>query len=307
MKKQLMATGLVLAIIALVGGGLAFRAFTGGDSDSALAASKNTEDVFTQLGANQNGDDTTDQPWLGAQIKRTSEGLVVAAVIADSPADKAGLQRGDIITAVDGTSVSDMQALLNAIKGKQVGDTVTLSITRDGNAQEITATLEARPAPLPGANALLPELSGIPRDQLFSHIQGGSFQFTDQDGKSHTATIDLGTVSAVDANAKTVTVDLNSGSSKTYTVAEGVTAIPSDLTKFASGDKVVVLSVDGNLRLISKGAGMMRLSKGLGGMRGHMRGFGMFGDNDDDGNSDSGNNSGLHMPNRGGASNIEYR
>lgn len=303
MKKRLMATGLILAIVALVGGGFAFRALAGGHSDSALAASKKTEDVFTQIGSSQNGT-TTDQPWLGAQIRRTSNGLTVAAVIADSPADKAGLKRGDIITAVDGTQVSDMQALLNAIKGKKIGDTITLSITRDGAAQQITATLEARPAPLPGAS-LLPELAGIPRDQLFSHIQGGSFQFTDKDGKSHTLNIDLGTVSAVDANAKTVTVDLNSGGSKTYTIGEGVVTAPADLSKFASGDKVVVLSVDGNLRAIAKGAGMMGfLGKGFGGMRG-MHGWGMFGDD----NGSGGNNGtrGLGMPSRGGASNIEYR
>ena len=307
MKKRLMATGLILAIVALVGGGLAFRALAGGHSDSALAASKKTEDVFSQLGSNQNGTDTTDQPWLGAQIRRTSNGLTVAAVIADSPADKAGLKRGDIITAVDGAQVSDMQALLNAIKGKKIGDTITLSITRDGNAQEITATLETRPAPLPGAS-LLPELAGIPRNQLFSHIQGGSFQFTDKDGKSHTLNIDLGTVSAVDANAKTITVDLNSGGSKTYTIGEGVVTAPADLSKFASGDKVVILSVDGNLRSIAKGAGMMGFpGKGFGGMRGGMRGFGMFGDNDDNGNSGNNGTRGLGMPSRGGASNIEYR
>ena len=196
MKKLVMATGLVVAIVALVGGGLAFRAFTGGgDSDSALAASKSSDDIFTQLGSNQNGTDTTNQPWLGIQVVKTADGLAVSSVIADSPAEKAGLQRGDVITAVDGTQVSDMQALLNAINGKKVGDTITLSITRNGNAQDVTATLEARPAPLAPTNPVIPELGGIRRDQLFSHIQGGSFQFTDKDGKSHTATIELGTVS----------------------------------------------------------------------------------------------------------------
>ena len=78
MKKLVMATGLILAIVALVGGGLAFRALAGGGSDSALAASKSTEDVFTSLGSNQNGTDT-EQPWLGAQIKRTSAGTISPA------------------------------------------------------------------------------------------------------------------------------------------------------------------------------------------------------------------------------------
>jgi membrane-associated protease RseP (regulator of RpoE activity) len=304
MKKLVMATGLIVAIVALLGGGLAFRALSGGGSDSALAASKSQDDIFTSLGSNQNGT-TTDQPWLGAQIKRTSDGLAVSAVIADSPAEKAGLKRGDIITAVDGTQVSDMQALLNAIKGKKVGDSLTLSITRGGNAQDITVTLEARPAPLTSTNQILPELSGIPGDQLFGHIQGGSFQFTDKDGKSHTATVDLGTVSSADANAKTVTVDLNSSGSKTYTIGAGVTAVPADLSKFASGDKVVIVSVDSSLRLISKGAGMMGfLGKGGFGRHGGMQGFGMMGnDNDNGGNGTQG----LNMPNRGTGSNIDYR
>ena len=277
MKKLVMATGLMVAILALVGGGLAFRALSSGGSDSALAASKSTEDIFTSLGSNQNGTDT-EQPWLGAQIVKTADGLTVRAVIADSPAEKAGLKRGDVITAVDGTQVGDMQALLNAIKGKKAGDTIKLSITRDGNAQDITATLEARPAPLAGTNPVLPELSGIPRDQLFSHIQGGSFDFTDKDGKSHTASIELGTVSSVDANAKKVTVDLNSGDSKTYTIGDGVVTVPADLSKFASGDKVVALSVDGNLRALATGAGRMMpfMGKLGGGCHGGRQGFGMF-------------------------------
>jgi membrane-associated protease RseP (regulator of RpoE activity) len=308
MKRLVMVTGLIVALVALVGGGLAFRAFSGGGSDSALAASKSNDDVFTSLGSNQNGT-TTDQPWLGAQVKKTSDGLTVTAVIADSPAEKAGLKRGDIVTAVDGTQVSDMQALQNAIKGKKVGDSITLSITRDGNSQDITATLEARPAPLPSANPVIPELNGIPQGELFSHIQGGSFQFTDSADKSHTATIDLGTVSSADANAKTVTVNLNSGGSKTYTIGDGVTAIPADLSKFASGDKVVALSVDGNLRLVARGAGLMGLL-GKGGLRGcgGGQGFGGMMGNDNSGNSSgNGNSQGLRMPMRSLGSNVDYR
>jgi membrane-associated protease RseP (regulator of RpoE activity) len=306
MKRFVMVTGLVVAIAVLVGGGLALKAFTSGGSDSALAASKGTEDVFTQLGSNQQGTATTDHPWLGAHIVGTADGLTVRAVIADSPADKAGLNRGDIITAVDGTAVSDMHALLNAIKGKKVGDAVKLSITRDGSAQEIMATLEARPAPLSGTNQVLPELNDIPRDQLFSHIQGGSFNFTDKDGKSHTASVELGTVSSIDVDGKKVTVDLNGGESKTYTIGDGVVTVPADLSKFTNGNKVIAFSVDGNLRALATGAGrMMPMMGKLGrGCQGGWRGFGAFG-NESSGNS--GNGSGLRMPSRGGDTNIEYR
>ncbi len=298
MKRLVIVAGLVAAIALAIGGGFAFRAFWGG-SDDALAASKSTEDVFSQLTSNQN--DTTDSPWLGAQIRNTSNGPTVANVIAGSPAEKAGLQRGDVITAVDGTQVTDLKSLLTALKGKNVGDTVTFSITRNGNAQTITATLAARPEPLPGVNKLLPELSGITGNQLFSHLQGGSFSFTDKDGNKHTLNVDLGTVSSVDTNAKTITVDLNAGGSKTYAITDSVTTRPADLSKFTSGNKVVVLSVDGNLRAIATG-GLGMLGKGFG----HMRGFG-FGGMMNNGADDSGNGSGLHMPSRGMGAMMDYR
>jgi membrane-associated protease RseP (regulator of RpoE activity) len=177
-------------------------------------------------------------------------------VIAGSPAEKAGLQRGDVIKSIGGTSVSDVRAIRDALKDKKAGDTVTVSITRDGNAQDVTVTLEAQPEPLSQENPVLPELNGIPADELFSHLLGGTFQFKDSDGKTHTVSVDLGTVASVDANAKTISVDLNSGSSKKYTISDDVTTVPSDLTQFEDGDQVTVISVDGNLRAFTKGPGL---------------------------------------------------
>lgn len=278
MKKLIMAVGLAVAVIAILGGGLAFWAVNGGGSSrSALAASQDQQDIFSAISSQQGTTPATEKPWLGAQIALTPDGLTVSSVIADSPADKAGLKRGDVVKSVDGTQVSDMQALLNALKDKKPGDSVTLSITRDGNAQDIAVTLEARPAPLPSANPILPELNGIPGDQLFSHILGGSFQFKDNNNNSHTATVDLGSVTAVDANAKTITVDLNAGGSKTYTIGDGVITAPTDLSQFQSGDKVAAISVDGNLRLVAKNPGrLLSFGKGCrGGMRGG-QGFGMM-------------------------------
>jgi len=243
MKKKIS----VLAVFALIlvgalGGLYAGGVFGGGRSSStAVAASQ----VSSDQGA-----------WLGIQIVQSTDGPTVASVIASSPAEKAGLQRGDVIKAIDGTSVSDVQAVRDAIKGKKAGDTVTVSITRNGNAQDVTVTLEAQPEALPQAYPMLPELNGIPTDQLFSHLVGGSFQFTDKDNKAHTASVDLGTVTSVDANAKTISVDLNAGGSKQYTISGDVTTMPSDLAQFADGDHVVIISVDGNLRAVMKGAGL---------------------------------------------------
>src|SRR3990172_4108478 len=191
----------------------------------------------------------------------------------------AGLMRGDVIKAVDGTSVSDVAGVLSDLKDKNPGDGVKLTITRDGQDQDIDVTLEARPEPLPRSYAFLPELNGIPRDQLFSHLMGGSFQFTDNAGNSHSVSVELGTVTAVDANAKTVSVDLNSGGSKTYDVTADVRTLPADLSGFQSGDHVVIVSVDGNLRALSKTQARLMPFFGGGPMRfgGDWDGFGMTG------------------------------
>ena len=292
MKKSIISAALAFAAMAAIGAMLAVRAFNGGGSgDSALAAGTQ-QDVFSTLGAAQDTTPADERPWLGAAIVPTPDGPAISSVIADSPADKAGLKRGDLVKSIDGTAVSDMADLRDALKDRKVGDSVALSITRDGDTQDVTVTLEARPEPLPIANPVFPELNGIPRDELYSHFLGGSLQFTDSDGKTHTATVELGTVTSVDTDAKTISVDLNSGDSKEYTITDSVTVAPNDLSKFESGDHVTIVSVDGDLRADSKGmggflpgfGGMHRFGRGdkhgFGGMRdfGGMRGFGPGGD-----------------------------
>jgi len=274
MRKFIIITALAMAVIGAISGGLAFRALSAGSNNPALAAS---QDIFSTMDSAQQDDQTGEKPWLGIRVARPPDGLTIEAVIADSPADNAGLKRLDIITAVDGTAVSDMKELLAALKDKQPGDTVTFSITRDGATQQITVTLEARPEPLPRAHPIFPELNGIPRDELFSHMLGGTFRFTDVDGTEHTVTTDLGTVTAVDTAAKTITVQLNSGGSpQTYTITEDVYTLPRDLSGFQANDRVSVVKVDGELRAIAKGAGRMLPFFGGGKHRG-MRGFGGHG------------------------------
>jgi membrane-associated protease RseP (regulator of RpoE activity) len=278
MKRFSIAALLALAVILAVSGVLVARAVNGaGSSHTAVAASQ------TQGGDSSSADSApglaTQKVWLGAQIVRTPDGPTISGVIAGSPADKAGLQRGDVIKAVDGTSISDVAGLRGALNNKNPGDTVKLSITRSGTAQDITVTLEAPPQPLPGLPSFataLPELSGIPADQLFSHLLGGSFQFKDKDGNTHTASADLGTVTAVDTNAKTISVDLNAGGSKTYSITGDVVVLPSDLTKFQKGDHVVGVSIDSNLRAVLKAQGRLLPFFGAGKRAGPFHsGFGM--------------------------------
>lgn len=64
-------------------------------------------------------------------------------VLPGGPADKAGLEPGDVITHIDGRRVSDSDQLVVRIRAKEVGDTVRLTIERDGSERQLSMTLEA--------------------------------------------------------------------------------------------------------------------------------------------------------------------
>jgi S1-C subfamily serine protease len=75
-------------------------------------------------------------------------GVTVLTVDDGSAAGDAGLRGssdgdGDVIVAIDGQPMKTFEALADYIDSKQVGDEVTLSVRRDGEDIELTATLEA--------------------------------------------------------------------------------------------------------------------------------------------------------------------
>lgn len=81
-----------------------------------------------------------------ALLNDLPEGAYVQDVIADSSADKAGVQKGDIIVKIDGKKISDIDGgLAAAISQKKVGDSVTLTVFRDSKTQDLTAKLDATP------------------------------------------------------------------------------------------------------------------------------------------------------------------
>jgi S1-C subfamily serine protease len=82
------------------------------------------------------------------------KGVAVLKVESGSPAEAAGLRGaktapdgaivpGDIITAVDGKPVDSGQRLVNRLDERKVGDTITLTVQRDGKPTELKATLKA--------------------------------------------------------------------------------------------------------------------------------------------------------------------
>jgi serine protease Do len=75
-----------------------------------------------------------------------SEGALVADVSPNSPAERAGLKAGDVITKVDGQTVADSRALQLMIGQMKPGRTVRLSVNRDGTERDVTATLGEQPS-----------------------------------------------------------------------------------------------------------------------------------------------------------------
>ncbi len=74
-------------------------------------------------------------------------GVMVSKVVEDSPASRAGLEVGDIVSAVDGEATSSGRALARAVRGHEDGEAVTLEIWRDGKMEILTASLEERASP----------------------------------------------------------------------------------------------------------------------------------------------------------------
>lgn len=71
------------------------------------------------------------------------EGIYVNSVEKDSPAEKAGIQQGDIITEIEGKAVKSVSELNNIKNTYDVGTEVTLKITRKKESMDIKLTLEA--------------------------------------------------------------------------------------------------------------------------------------------------------------------
>ena len=72
-------------------------------------------------------------------------GVLVGSVETDSPAAKAGLKVGDVVTAVDGERVESPRDLSRAVRRKKSGDVVKLDLARDRARKQLSVTVADRP------------------------------------------------------------------------------------------------------------------------------------------------------------------
>jgi putative serine protease PepD len=92
---------------------------------------------------------SVEHAYLGVSVTEASGGTAgarLAEVRSGTPAAEAGLQAGDVVTAVDGDTVASAAALQSAIDAKKPGDRVMIDYLRDGERRSVTVTLGTRPS-----------------------------------------------------------------------------------------------------------------------------------------------------------------
>ena len=117
---------------------------SGGNVGIGFAIPSNTvRSVADQLVSGQK----VEHAYLGVALEDAeSGGARIATVTAGSPAADAGLEAGDVVTALDGESISNAEELTAAVISKQPGDKVQIAVKRDGSTKTLTATLGTRPS-----------------------------------------------------------------------------------------------------------------------------------------------------------------
>jgi serine protease Do len=119
-------------------------------------------------------------PDLARAFKLESpRGAAITQVEAGSPASQAGLQRGDVVTAINGQQVEDASQLRLLVSQNAPGTAITLDVVRDGQPRQIKVTLTSLPetggptsegsGPLEGGTESA--LSGVTVDQLTPEIR----------------------------------------------------------------------------------------------------------------------------------------
>jgi serine protease Do len=106
-------------------------------------------------------------------------GVMVTRIIADSPGEKAGLKRGDVIVGLGGKGIKDRRELLLTVAAQPLDKPVELKIVRDGKEKALKVTIleepngygsQPVPVPEPGKGAIVVEKAGVTVADLTSEL-----------------------------------------------------------------------------------------------------------------------------------------
>ncbi len=138
----------------VIGINAAIRSTTGGNNGIGFAIPSNlAQHVADSLIA----DGKVERGWLGVAIQpltpelsssfgfEGTKGVLVSQVQPDTPAMKAGLESGDIVTKIDGQATDSPRQLMNVIGERAPGNRVTLTVAREGATKTVQVKLGERP------------------------------------------------------------------------------------------------------------------------------------------------------------------
>ncbi len=121
--------------------------------------------------------------WLGVSIQpitadlakqlglKEERGALVADVMEGSPAERAGLQRGDVVTEFDGKAVGDATALKNMVAATPPGKDATVKFIRDGAVKTVKASIQELPVQAQIAAKYENQLKGVSVQNLTPEIR----------------------------------------------------------------------------------------------------------------------------------------
>jgi len=115
-----------------------------GDKITAVVEHNGSQEtVVITLGSAEERHAAADVAWAGVRLVHVEkkDGVLVKSVAAGGPAATAGIAAGDIVTSIDGTSVTDWQKAHKILSGHAPGDKVTVVVERGGASKTLTITL----------------------------------------------------------------------------------------------------------------------------------------------------------------------
>lgn len=139
---------------------------------------------------------TVTRNWLGAHVEQEEGVLVVERVHPESPAAAAGVEVGDIVLTLDGTTLATFTDLRDAVQAADEGATVTLGIDRGGESLVIDVTLETREFAGRGPGAMIDDPLGFAQMLLHADLTAvdGGFEVANVLSVRNPFTLEVGDV-----------------------------------------------------------------------------------------------------------------
>jgi serine protease Do len=109
-------------------------------------------EIVSNVVASLRAHGSIERGWLGVSVEDAENGggVVVAGVERSGPALRAGVHAGDVVVALNGDHIDSARSLIRAVAGTPPGNTVRLTVRREGHEVELPVTIALRPPETPG-------------------------------------------------------------------------------------------------------------------------------------------------------------